>query len=53
VIADAGIPALDRVAIGGGGHGVNLHLAGADLVRYVNATVAQVTRPDADGTPAT
>jgi Cys-tRNA(Pro)/Cys-tRNA(Cys) deacylase len=53
VIADAIIPTLDRVAIGGGGHGVNLHLAGADLVRYVNATVAHVTRPDADGTPAT
>ena len=47
------IPQLDRVAIGGGGHGVNLHLAGADLVRYVDATVAHVTRPDADGTPAT
>jgi Cys-tRNA(Pro)/Cys-tRNA(Cys) deacylase len=53
VIADAVIPTLDRVAIGGGGHGVNLHIAGADLVRYVNATVAHVTRPDADGTPAT
>jgi Cys-tRNA(Pro)/Cys-tRNA(Cys) deacylase len=51
VIADAVIPTLDRVAIGGGGHGVNLHLAGAHLVRFVGADVADVTRPDADGTP--
>jgi Cys-tRNA(Pro) deacylase len=47
VIADAGIPSLERVAIGGGGHGVNLHLSGADLVRFLGADVAQVTRPDA------
>ena len=46
VIADAGVPALARVAIGGGGHGVNLHLSGADLVRFLGADVAQVTRPD-------
>ena len=46
-IADAGIPSLERVAIGGGGHGVNLHLAGADLVRFLDADVAEVTRPDA------
>jgi Cys-tRNA(Pro)/Cys-tRNA(Cys) deacylase len=47
VIADGGIPALDRVAIGGGGHGVNLHLSGSDLVRFLDADVAEVTRPDA------
>ncbi|MGH2635873.1 MAG: aminoacyl-tRNA deacylase [Actinomycetota bacterium] len=45
VIADATIPPLDRVAIGGGGHGINLHLAGADLVRFVGAEVADVTKP--------
>jgi Cys-tRNA(Pro) deacylase len=52
VIADAGIPDLDRVAIGGGGHGVNLHLSGPDLVRYLGADVAEVTRPDADVSPS-
>ncbi len=46
VIADAGIPELDRVAIGGGGHGVNLHLSGTDLVRFLGADVATVTRPE-------
>ena len=46
VIADAGIPVLDRVAIGGGGHGVNLHVSGSDLVRFLGAEVAEVTRPD-------
>ena len=45
VVADATIPPLDRVAIGGGGHGINLHLAGADLVRFVGAEVADVTKP--------
>ena len=52
VIADAVIPNLERVAIGGGGHGVNLHLAGSDLVRFLGAEVAEVTRPDADRTEA-
>jgi len=51
VIADARIPELERVAIGGGGHGVNLHLSGRDLVRSVGAGVADVTRPDSDATP--
>ncbi len=51
VIADALIPSLERVAIGGGGHGINLHLSGADLVRSVDADVADVTRADADGPP--
>ena len=51
VIADAGIPDLDRVAIGGGGHGVNLHLSGSDLVWFLGADVAKVTRPDADDSP--
>jgi len=52
VIADAVIPNQERVAIGGGGHGVNLHLAGSDLVRFLGADVAEVTRPDADRTEA-
>lgn len=45
VIADASVPTLDRVAIGGGGHGINLHLAGGDLVAHLGAEVADVTKP--------
>jgi Cys-tRNA(Pro)/Cys-tRNA(Cys) deacylase len=44
VIADARIPLLERVAIGGGGHGVNLHIAGGDLVAALEAEVVDVTR---------
>ncbi len=43
VVADALIPGLGRVAIGGGGHGVNLHLEAADLVLALGAEVADVT----------
>lgn len=45
VIADPTIAPLDRVAIGGGGHGVNLHLAGSDLIEHLGAEVADVTAP--------
>ncbi len=45
VVADATVPALARVAIGGGAHGVNLHLAGPDLVATLGAAVADVTKP--------
>jgi Cys-tRNA(Pro) deacylase len=45
VVADATIPSLDRVAIGGGAHGVNLHVGGADLVTFLAAAVADVTKP--------
>ena len=46
VIADASVPSRPVVAIGGGGHGVNLHLAGADLVTQLGADVVEVTKPD-------
>jgi Cys-tRNA(Pro)/Cys-tRNA(Cys) deacylase len=46
VVADAAIPELDQVAIGGGGHGVNLHVRGADLVAHLGAAIADVTKPD-------
>jgi Cys-tRNA(Pro) deacylase len=45
VIADSGVTRTDPVAIGGGAHGVNLHLAGADLVARLGAEVADVTKP--------
>lgn len=43
VIADASIMGLERIAIGGGRRGINLHLAAADLVAATGATVADVT----------
>ena len=46
VIADPAIPELEEVAIGGGGHGINLHLRGADLVAFLGADVADVTKAD-------
>ena len=47
VIADAALGAAgDRVAIGGGAHGVNMHMAAADLLQATDATVADVTEPE-------
>ena len=47
VIADASILGWDRVAIGGGAHGVNAHVVPAELVRALDAAVADVTAPTA------
>ena len=47
VVVDASTSGLERVAIGGGAHGVNLHLAPADLVAALGADVADVTVPEA------
>ena len=46
VIADASISVLPQVAIGGGAHGVNVHLAPTDLVASLGAAVADVTDPE-------
>ena len=46
VVADASIVVLPIVAIGGGGHGVNVHLAPADLVAALGAEVVDVTVPE-------
>ena len=45
VIADASIASLDRVAIGGGGRGVNLHVSASDLLAHLGADVVDVTGP--------
>ena len=45
VVADATLTEAPVVAIGAGAHGVNLHLAPADLVRLLDADVADITRP--------
>jgi Cys-tRNA(Pro) deacylase len=46
VIADATTSGLGTVAIGGGGHGINLHVAAAALVEFLQAELANVTKPD-------
>jgi Cys-tRNA(Pro) deacylase len=46
VIADASLVGLDRVAIGGGARGVNLHMTADDLLRATGADVADVTKPE-------
>ena len=45
VIADETVAVLDPASIGGGAHGVAIHLSGADLVEGLEATIAPVTRP--------
>lgn len=45
VIVDRAAAELDRVAIGGGDRGVNLHLSAADLVAHLGAVVADVSSP--------
>ncbi len=47
VIADASIEGFERVAIGGGAPGVNLHLAPGDLVAALRADVVDVTVAEA------
>ena len=46
VIADAAIMDEPLVAIGGGGFGVNIHLAPEDLVTALRAEVVDVTQPE-------
>jgi len=45
VVADATVAGLRLVAIGAGARGVNVHLDPADLIRVLDADVADVTRP--------
>jgi Cys-tRNA(Pro)/Cys-tRNA(Cys) deacylase len=47
VIADAAILGEPVVSIGGGARGVNIHLAPTDLVAALDASVADVTQPEA------
>jgi Cys-tRNA(Pro) deacylase len=44
VIADASVADKGIVAIGGGAHGVNVHIASGDLLKVTGAEVADVTR---------
>jgi Cys-tRNA(Pro) deacylase len=45
VIADASIAGAGKVAIGGGGRGINLHLDADALIAELGAQVADVTKP--------
>jgi prolyl-tRNA editing enzyme YbaK/EbsC (Cys-tRNA(Pro) deacylase) len=47
LIADASIDRDGVVAIGGGAHGVNLHIRVEDLIGATNAEIADVTEPGA------
>jgi Cys-tRNA(Pro) deacylase len=47
VLVDASIDPSGVVAIGGGAHGVNLHLRVSDLVRATSADIVEVTEPEA------
>ena len=51
VIVDASILSQPVVAIGGGGFGINLHLAPADLVAALGADLLDVTQPEATPAP--
>jgi Cys-tRNA(Pro) deacylase len=46
VIADETVAQLQRLAIGGGARGVNLHMASSDLIAALGAEVADVTEPE-------
>ena len=48
VIADASIEALDKVVIGGGRRGVNIHMKPVDLVAATRADVVDVTTSEPD-----
>jgi len=48
VIADAAILEQPVVTVGGGAHGVNLHLSPADLVASLGAEVVDVTQPEGE-----
>jgi Cys-tRNA(Pro) deacylase len=47
VIADASIDPATTVAIGGGAHGVNLHVRAEDLIAATRAETVDVTEPEA------
>ena len=46
VIADATVLERATVAIGGGARGINVHVSPSDLVRFLEATVVDVSVPE-------
>ena len=51
-ILDASAMAFKAVSVGGGAFGVNVHLAPADLVAHLGATVVDVSAVEREGKPA-
>ena len=51
-IVDASAMAFDAISVGGGAFGVNIHLAPADLVAHLGATVVDVSAVEREGEPA-
>jgi Cys-tRNA(Pro)/Cys-tRNA(Cys) deacylase len=49
IVMDASAMAFEVVSVGGGAFGVNLHLSPVDLVRHLDATVADVSAVGEDG----
>lgn len=45
VLVDDSVDGDEVVAIGGGGHGVNLHVLAVDLIGFLGAETASVTKP--------
>jgi Cys-tRNA(Pro) deacylase len=45
VVADERVTALQRVSIGGGGHGVSVLLSTDEMLAHLGADVASVTKP--------
>ena len=52
VLIDPAVEGLTTVAIGGGAHGVNVHLAPADLIAATGAQIIDVSIPEERGTPS-
>ncbi len=46
VIVDASVESRDLVAIGGGAHGVNVHIAPVDLIKVTGAEVVDISVPE-------
>ena len=46
MIVDAAVMPFERVSVGGGAFGVNLHVAPGDLVRHLSAEVVDVSAPE-------
>jgi prolyl-tRNA editing enzyme YbaK/EbsC (Cys-tRNA(Pro) deacylase) len=44
VIADASVKGKGRIALGGGAHGVNIHVDADQMIGVLDATVADVTK---------
>ena len=49
VVCDERLQGAEPVSIGGGAHGIAIHLSGNDLIELFGAAVVDVTKPDVPG----